>query len=329
MQYIPSKLQIETVNRFCNARCGMCTIKFLPDFEQTTSDDQSYRGTARKAEIMSLETFKIIAAKFEPFAADIKVLDLYGCGEPLMDRTLPEKISFAKSVGFKEIGFTSNCGLLRKDLAHKLLEAGLTCIIPSIDGTTAEVHEAIRPRTHLDEIIENVKYFIKARDEGDHKCRILVRMIRQQLNRDQWDEYREFWSALLDSAKGDRVLQFDIHNTGGKIEGYDAMKVDGYERMKEKFDEDYKTSNAGVCPDLFSRLIIFASGDVGLCAADQAEYFKLGNVLNEDPMEIFNNKQFSEYREKWLGKKYMDLKYCRDCTIAISRYYKSNHALNS
>lgn len=305
----------------------MCTIKFVPDHKQEAEDDESYRGISRKAEIMPLETFKTIATKFKPYVNDIKVVNMFGCGEPLLDKTLPEKIKFAKDIGLKEIGFTSNCGLLRKDLSKRLLEAGLSCIIPSIDGTTAEVHEAIRPRTNFKQIVENVKYFIHCRDQGDFKCRVLVRMIRQQLNHTQWQEYREFWSALLNPAKGDSVLQFDIHNAGGKIKDYDDMKVDGYEGMREQFDEIYKHSNAGVCPDLFSRLIVFASGDVALCSADQAEYFKMGNVIDEDPVDIFNNPQFTAYREKWMNKKYMDLKYCNTCTIAISRYFKSVHAI--
>ena len=79
----------------------------------------------------------------------------------------------------------------------------------------------------------------------------------------------------------------------------------------------------GGCADLFSRLSIFVSGDVALCAADQAEYFKLGNVINQDPIEIFNNGQFSHYRNKWLSDSYMELDHCKNCTLVTSRFHKT------
>lgn len=324
MKYIPSLVQIETVNRHCNARCPMCTIKFIPDTKAATGDEQSYSGKARKPEIMTLETFKVIADKCKNFVNNIKYLSLHGCGEPLMDRTLAEKVNYAHGVGFKEIGFTSNCGLLKRDTAEKLLHAGLNCIIPSIDGVTKDVHEAIRPRLDYNDIIRNVKYFIEYRDKYNFNCKVLIRMIRQQLNYKQWDEYHSFWSKLLNPKKGDNILKIDIHNTGGKVKDFDKMKVSEFDSKKSQFEKDCFEKNEGMCPDLFSRLSVFASGSVALCSADQSSYYYLGNLLNDEPLKIFNGERFNYYREKWLEKDYMNLDYCKDCTVAISRHHKCN-----
>ena len=76
-------------------------------------------------------------------------------------------------------------------------------------------------------------------------------------------------------------------------------------------------------PDIFSRLSIFTSGDVALCSADQAEYFKIGNAEKEDPVKIFNGKHFTNYREKWLTNKYKELDYCKDCKIYLTRFHKN------
>ena len=90
MIYVPSHIQIETVNRFCDARCPMCTIKFVPDFKKDAKDEFSNNGTTRPAEIMSLETFKTISSKFKPYIERIRFLSLHGCGEPLLDKNLSE-----------------------------------------------------------------------------------------------------------------------------------------------------------------------------------------------------------------------------------------------
>ena len=44
MIYVPTHVQIETVNRFCDARCPMCTIKFVPDFAKNTLFSQKCIG---------------------------------------------------------------------------------------------------------------------------------------------------------------------------------------------------------------------------------------------------------------------------------------------
>ena len=350
MIYIPSHIQIETVNRYCDARCPMCTIKFVPDHKKDAKDELSSNGIARPAEIMSLETFKTIASKFKPYIERIRFLSLHGCGEPLLDKSLSEKIKFAKEVGFKEVGFTSNCSALTEKTTKKLLEAGLNCIIPSIDGLAKEVHEAIRPRTNYEKIVNNVRNFIKERNRNGFNCKVLVRMVRQQLNADQWDDYNIFWRKLLSTEKGDNVIGMDVHNTGGKVPNYNKMTVTNYNSMKGEhknchtksvengsFDklltsksEDNKiylkaseVEDLGGCPDLFTRFSIFASGDVALCSADQAEYFKLGNVVNQDPIKIFNNDKFSHYRNKWLSNSYSDLDHCKNCTVVISRFHKT------
>ena len=349
-KFIPSHIQIETVNRMCNARCTMCPIKFVPDWEVEAKDELSYNGVSRRPQIMTLENFKTIAAKFGSYTKYIRFLSLHGCGEPLLDKSLSEKIAFAKKVGFTEVGFTSNCSPLTPKISKKLLEAGLNCIIPSIDGFTKDVQETIRPRTKFEDVYYNVKEFIKIRDEGNYDCKVLIRMIKQQLNHNQWDEYFDYWSKILTPSKGDSVLQIDIHNWGEKIPDYDNKRVDGYDDKISSFVETLNLKDASnteaitkalnsneeyicvkskdledssLCPDLFSRLSIFASGDVGLCCVDTAGYFDLGNVLNQNPIDVFNNKNFIHYRDKWLKREPGDLDYCKDCTTAISRFNKN------
>ena len=203
MNFIPTVVNIETVNRFCDARCPMCTIKFLPDFKPEAADEFSYKGIARKAEVMSEENFRKITKKFQDYTKNITALNLHGCGEPLLDKGLPKKISLAKEIGFTNIGFSSNCNILSKDKSHKLLEAGLNCLIASIDGFTKKSQEEIRPRTNFEKIYENVKYFIEYRNKHNFPCRVLPRMVRQQINKNEWEDYENYWNTLLDFSKGD------------------------------------------------------------------------------------------------------------------------------
>jgi MoaA/NifB/PqqE/SkfB family radical SAM enzyme len=210
MSYFPSHLQIETVNKLCNARCAMCTI--------FTNN--------RAAEIMSLEKFMKIIDKFEPYKDRLEFLTTHGCGEPILDKTIAEKIAYAKKAGFRGIGFSTNAGLLTEEISKKLLEAGLDTLIFSIDGLTKEVQEAIRYKAgDFKQVYDNVHRFMELRDKGNYSSRGLIRMIRQKLNYKQWDDYLKYWSELITPEKGDAVIKFDIHNCGGKVEGYKDMKI--------------------------------------------------------------------------------------------------------
>ena len=297
MKYYPKHLQIETVNKYCNARCPMCTIFDSP----------------REPRIMSLEEFRFILKRFLPYKEHIKFLTLHGCGEPLIDKTMPEKVAFAKEMGFKGIGFSSNCEGLKAGLSERLLRSGLDTLIASIDGATEEVQEAIRLGTNFDKVYSNTIKFINIRDKRNYQTRVLIRFIRQKLNYDQWDEYYEFWSQFISPEKGDDIIQFDIHNCADKIDGYNEMLANG---------QKYKDEGYMICPDLFERFIVFASGLVGFCSADQGSYFDFGNVLDNDPITIFNNQTYKKYRKAHLEKRQNELEYCRTCTISNSRHFK-------
>ena len=91
----------------------------------------------------------------------------------------------------------------------------------------------------------------------------------------------------------------------------------------EIFVKASEVEDLGGCPDLFTRFSVFASGDIALCSADQAEFFKLGNVITQDPIQIFNNDRFSHYRKKWLSNSYKELDHCKECTIVMSRFHKT------
>jgi MoaA/NifB/PqqE/SkfB family radical SAM enzyme len=69
-------------------------------------------------------------------------LDIDG-GEPTTHPRLIDAISLARDLGYRSINVTSNGRLLRdRAFAGRLLESGVTHLLISLHGATAEVHEA-------------------------------------------------------------------------------------------------------------------------------------------------------------------------------------------
>ncbi|MEW6533346.1 MAG: radical SAM protein [Thermodesulfobacteriota bacterium] len=292
---IPKHVQIETLNGACTARCVMCT----------------FPSWTRKSRVMSIQEFRGILYKFKPYVDKIQFLTLHGCGEPLLDLTLADKVRIAKELGFRGAGFASNCTELNDATARRLLEAGLDTIICSVDGLTKDTHEAIRVGTDFSLVVSNVQHFIQLRNECG-RTRVLVRFICQQENEREWPEFKEYWESQLNKKFGDSVLRFDIHNWGGKDENYGRRDV-----------RDGINPTGYLCRDVFDRMLIYSDGSVGLCCADDNGFYDLGNVLNSDPREIYNGAIFRHYRRMILENRTRDLEHCATCTVPRSRHYKT------
>jgi hypothetical protein len=291
---VPTHLQIETINGACTARCTMCTI----------------RTWTRTPRTMPENDFRVILEKFVPYLSQLDFLTLHGCGEPLLDHGLPEKIATAKKLGFRGTGFATNGTELKPVLSRRLIESGLDTIICSVDGIRRETHEAIRLHTNFRQVVDNVKQFIRLRDEMCGKTRVLVRFIRQKLNYQEWPDFYQQWISVVSPEKGDDVIRFDMHNWGRTPAEYTA--------------ETPQVPGAPlICSDLFERFFIYSNGRVGLCCADDNGFFELGSVLEEDPIQIYNREPFSTYRESMREGRIRELKFCRNCTIPNARSQKT------
>ncbi|MFC1515419.1 radical SAM/SPASM domain-containing protein [Thermodesulfobacteriota bacterium] len=292
---IPKHVQIENVTGFCTARCIMCPRE----------------SSERKTNIMDNDTFTKILESFKPYRKKMHFLTLHGLGEPLLDKNFTEKVRISKEMGFNGVGFATNCTELTHKVASDLLNSGIDTIICSIDGLKKETHEAIRIGTNFEDIVSNVKNFIKLRNKLRKRTKVLVRFIRQERNKDEWNGYYNYWIKQINPDYGDDVIKFDIHNCGGVLENYEAKDI----------NRNVKLENI-ICSDVFERMLIFSDGRVALCDGDYNCFFDLGNVLKSDPIEIYNNEIFDHYRKMMDEGKILDLKHCNVCTIPRSRKLK-------
>ena len=293
--FIPTNIIIESVFG-CNANCVMCPID---------------KPTKRKKGVMSFDLYKDIIDGLYPYRDKVSQLDLFGVGEPLLDKTLPEKIQYAKQKGFCGIGIATNADLMDESTAQQLFEAGLDTIMVSIDGITKAVHESIRVNTNFERIVKNVKRAISLRDSRNYTTKFVLRFIRQLINRDEWKGFKEYWNPLICREKADKIIGYDIHSWGGEVD-------------IKKEELDYKAVPGDTaCHHLFDRLIILNDGTVPLCCADMNHAHQaLGNVKDSSPIEIYNNSKIKEYRQMHLDGNRLKMTVCTKCTILESESVK-------
>ncbi len=290
---IPERVTIETIFG-CNANCKMCVIN-LP--------------TKRKKGLMSPEMSKHILDELSPYKAKIEKLDLFGLGEPLLDPYIFQRIEYAKDKGFRNIAISTNADLLLKKKQKKLLDTGIDTVLFSIDGVKKETHEKIRRGVKFERVVGNCQSIIKMRDEGNYQTRFVMRFIKQDCNKAEWEPFRKFWTSKLSKEKNDLVILYDMHTWGGKILSKNAILKGSAENPEIEKKP---------CHHLYN-LIVLADGTVPLCSEDFLEgRYNFGNVKNKSSMEIFNCQRFNKIRQIHLEGKKNTLELCKECTVLYS-----------
>lgn len=119
---------LETIYIECSGRCNLaCRFCFLG-------------CTPEPLGLMERETFSAVARRLFPFAYAVNFV---GYGEPLLNELLPWMIGVARSYG-REAHLTTNGILLSEEKICELIAAGVDSIAVSLDGATAETHDANR-----------------------------------------------------------------------------------------------------------------------------------------------------------------------------------------
>jgi len=288
---IPERLQLETVHG-CNARCTMCPI---------------HLASERKKGIMSFELFKYIVDKMIPFKENITKFDLWGLGEPLLDKNIASKIRYAKDKGFQNLAIATNVDLLNSEIVTQLYQAKLDTILFSIDGVTKQTHESIRINTNFERVIENANNAIKIRNENNYKTRFVFRFIRQEKNKNEWQGFKEYWKKRISKKYEDIIICYNRHTWGGELKDF-VSPVLNHNICTEK-----------PCHHIFDRLIILWDGTVPLCCSDlHHAHYCFGNVKDISPVDLFNCKKFQKIRYIHNSGKRMTIKICKECTILES-----------
>lgn len=158
------------VTRECNLKCKHC-------YSQSVD-------SPHPRELNTTEAKRVISQIAE---AGARLIILDG-GEPLMRSDIFELVRHARSVGLTPV-MGSNGTLITHEVAMKLADAGLEAIAISLDGATAETHDAFRGVQGAWE--QTLRGIENIRQAG------LSFQIAPTLRRGSWEQ----WGAIADKAK--------------------------------------------------------------------------------------------------------------------------------
>jgi MoaA/NifB/PqqE/SkfB family radical SAM enzyme len=146
-QHDPVCLYLEVTNR-CNLLCTTCP--------------RTYEELEPPAD-MSWKLFTSIIDQLP----DIKRVVLHGVGEPMLVKSLPRMVRYARDRGAYVL-FNTNGTLLNERNGRALIEAGLDELRVSLDAANASSYRVIRGKDYFGRILRNIRAFRDLQERGGH-----------------------------------------------------------------------------------------------------------------------------------------------------------------
>lgn len=268
----------------CNFKCIMCH----------KSDLEITRQIAYP-ETIPMGLFKRIVDECAEYKCPS--MSLNNNNEPLLDKMVIKKLSYASREGIIDIMMNTNAVLLNEDVSKALIDNGLTRLLISLDAVTEKTFTKVRS-IHYNKVVKNIEKFLKIREESGSKLPVLrLSFVVINLNEAEQDNFLKIWKDKADQ------VSFQRYTPPAK---------------KNRFLELYPVSREEMhfsCSQPFERLIIRGNGDVYPCCYQSIQK-SLGNVKEKSLHEIWHSAELNEYRrivmeEDWDANQFCNA--CSDC----------------
>lgn len=289
----PTHVQVQTINA-CNASCVMCPYGKTPDSQIAgRMDDQLWDKI-----VDELSTYENLDS-FIPMLQN----------EPFLDQKIINKVKKfkEKTRGRVRTELVTHGGLLTDETIQMICESGLDTLTISVDSIHREVYEKIRIGLNYDTVMSNVNRLIDAKP----KTRIIIRMVRQTLNRGEVQEFIQFWKK-----KGVEAMAWDVENRQGAVQNFDGLEVPREKsRWYSLVSSTLLEKFAPMCPVPFYGAFILHTGDVLICGFDWLHESIIGNIREHTLKEIWNSERARKYRRLHYEKRVQEIDMCSNCSI--------------
>lgn len=326
MKQGPWRITFDTNPDDCNLRCIMCEEHSIYSTCQTKRKED---GRPRRR--MDIELIRKILQ--ESKGSPLKEIIPSTMGEPLLFRHFDEIISLCQEFGVK-LNLTTN-GTFPKygatEWAKRIVPIGSDVKI-SWNGATKQTSELIMIGSNFEKRLQNVKDFIRVRDDiaqkGGNFCRVTFQLTFMEIGLDELPDVIRLAASLgVNRVKGHHLWVFtremEKQNLRKNLESIQkwneivkkALEVAEKERLpsgeKVILENIYLLEESatdellpkGVCPFLGREAWVSSEGRFNPCCAPDKERLKLGDFgnLNESSIEeIWNSEAYKNLRENYL-----------------------------
>lgn len=289
----PTLFQIEPTN-LCNLRCPLC---------YTPADDRS-------RDSMTFEKFKQVIDQIGNYTL---LLQLWGWGEPFMNKDCCRMIRYAKTKGMKIITATNGHFFENEHDVDELIDSGLDVLMFALDGLNAETYEKYRRRGDFERVMRALKLLTQRKKQRSASFPLInLRMLVTRDNESQIDQIKKLGAEI-----GADVLTFKTLWNINMNKNIERLLPENPEYRRARYKQDgeaIRISNS--CRRLWNNPVVYRDGTVVPCYFHTSDY-SLGNIFSAKSKGV---------RRVWFGPKYTKLRFrfvkrqlanspCSDCVV--------------
>jgi radical SAM protein with 4Fe4S-binding SPASM domain len=290
---LPTSISIEPTTS-CNLRCPECP--------------SGLRAFTRPTGMLEQQLFK---NTIDQLAPTLNYLTFYFQGEPYLNPKFLDMVAYA-SEKMIYTATSTNAHYLNDESARKTVESGLDRLIISIDGTTQDTYESYRIGGQLDKVIEGARNIIlwkrKLKSKTPH---VVFQFLVVKPNEHQVQEVYKIARDLGVDQVVLKTAQIYDYKNGSEL----IPSQEKYSRYKKNKNGSYEIKNKLLnhCWKMWHSCVLTWDGKVVPCCFDKDAHFVLGDLNKNSFAEIWNGKQYSNFRTALL-KSRSEIEICKNCT---------------
>jgi MoaA/NifB/PqqE/SkfB family radical SAM enzyme len=230
---------------------------------------------------MNFETFAKAVQRIGELGGPATV-HICGLGEALLHPKVAEMVDHSSKKGLPP-SITTNAYLLKKELSHRLVDAGLreiVCSVSGIDDNYKKIH-----RLDFEVVKRNIVDFIEV---SKGRTELVLSMTVCDPIKDEMDKLEAYWKSLGIQ----RITIFDQINRGGALDmGYDFVDNEVFCDEAEAILAENRIDYFCLAPYFFN--FIGWDGNYYMCCHDYGKILPLGSVFEYSIEEIDSIKKQS------------------------------------
>jgi radical SAM protein with 4Fe4S-binding SPASM domain len=206
-------------------------------------------------------------------------------------------IKYAKNKNINVVLHT-NATLINSVNSKKIINSGLDLISFSLDVFNKETYEELRVNAHFEETLNNINTFLKIKNERFAKKPYTIIQFFKNIQLNKFKKTSEIFFEKNKSFSPDEFRLITPHNWAGVITPI----------KKRPENQIYKP-----CRFLWFGMAIAWDGTVVTCCDDILQRNRIGNIKNENLINLWNNEKIFSIRRAIAEGRYQDVNICSNC----------------
>jgi MoaA/NifB/PqqE/SkfB family radical SAM enzyme len=275
----------------CNLKCNFCP----------TSNNTLMKEVKRPLKLMNMSIYKKIIDDLQEFETKVKVVRLYGHGEPLLNPNFCDMVKYAKNSGKVEtVDTTTNGVMFNPKLNKKIIESGIDRINISVNGLSDEQYLSFTgTKVNFNSYIENIKHLY----ENKKGTYIFIKINGDTITPEDEKRFLDTFEPIADAVGIEKSMNC-----------WTGFEPKGFIRKEDKGIYGQEIDKAvSVCPYIFYSIMLNSNGESSLCFLDWNLKMNIGDVITESIKQIWTGHKLREMRKMMLFKERKYHPICGKC----------------